>query len=58
MEVITNPLGNVELFVRQLNSGFMSEIDAVDALSAVLLSNDSLRLGTSDLVSRACDKHY
>ena len=31
------------LFVRQLNSGFMSEIDAVDALSAVLLSDDPLR---------------
>ena len=30
---------------------FMSEIDAVDVLSAVILSDDSLRLGASGLVT-------
>jgi hypothetical protein len=34
-------LAIVELFVSQLNSGFMAEIDAVDALYDVLLSDDS-----------------
>jgi hypothetical protein len=51
-------LANVELFVSELNSGFMAEIDAVYALSDVLLSDDSLRLGASGLVSRAYDKRY
>ena len=32
-------MASVELFVSLLNSGFMSEIDAVDALSTVLLSD-------------------